>query len=199
MGITVEPVRLVGNHVILEPIAESHVDGVFEIGQEKDDWTYLPIPGFTHREDAAQWVQQALALAARGLHVTFVLVHAPTGRAIGSTRYLNILERDHGLEIGYTWLAKGHQRTAANTEAKYLLLRHAFESIGAYRVELKTDLRNVRAQRAIERIGAQREGVLRRHMVAQGGYIRDSVYYSITDLDWPRVKRLLEGKLREPR
>lgn len=195
MAIGVEPVRLVGRHIILEPISASHADGLFEIGQEKGEWSYLPIPGFSCREDAEHWVRQALALMQQRLHITFVLVHARSGRPIGSTRYLNIRERDCGLEIGYTWVAKPHQRTAANTEAKYLLLKHAFESIGAYRVELKTDLRNARSQRAIERIGARKEGILRRHMVVQGGYVRDSVCYSITDLDWPRVKQCLESML----
>lgn len=195
MAIKVEARRFVGEHVILEPIAMSHIDGLFEIGQQMDDWAYLPIPGFCSRQEAEKWVGQALGLAERGLHFTFVLVHPSSGQLMGSTRYLNIRERDHGLEIGYTWLGEAYQRTAANTEAKYLLLKNAFESIGAHRVEFKTDLRNIRSQNAIERLGAQREGVFRRHMVAQGGHIRDSVYYSITDLDWPQVKKGLEDKL----
>ena len=116
---------------------------------------------------------------------------------MGSSRYLNIRPRDHGLEIGYTWLGREFQRTAVNTEAKYLLLENAFDVIGAHRVELKTDLRNLRSQKAIERLGAQKEGVLRRHMVTQGGYVRDSVCYSITDLDWPRVRVPLAAKLQD--
>lgn len=196
MAIIVEPVSLQGQHVTLEPISLGHVDGLLEIGQEKEDWGYLPIPGFSSRDDAERWVQQALALAERGLHYTFVLLDPRSGRVMGSTRYLNVRARDHGLEIGYTWLGREYQRTAVNTEAKYLLLKCAFESIGVYRVEFKTDLRNVRSQKAIERIGAQKEGVFRRHMVAQGGYIRDSVYYSIIDLDWPQVRGGLEAKLR---
>lgn len=195
MAIHVEPVMLRGRAVTLEPVSRTHVSGLFEIGQTEDDWAYLPIPGFASLSGAEQWVQQALALAERGLHYTFVLLDPQSGQVMGSTRYLNIRARDHGLEIGYTWLGKQFQQTAVNTEAKYLLLRHAFETVGAYRVEFKTDLRNVRSQRAIERIGAKREGVFRRHMIAQGGHVRDSVYYSVTDLDWPQVRAGLEEKL----
>lgn len=196
MVFTVEPVRLAGQHVVLEPICEAHSDGLFSIGQEKADWAYMPTPAFSVREDAQKWVRQALELRDSGTHVTFVLLHAGSGEIMGSTRYLNIRPRDRGLEIGYTWLGKAHQRTRTNTEAKYLLLQHAFETLGTHRVELKTDLRNSRSQKAIERIGAQREGVLRRHMVTQGGYVRDSVMFSITDLDWPQAKTRLQTMLK---
>lgn len=195
MAIRVEIQKLVGESVVLEPIRMSHVDGLFDIGQVREDWTYLPIAGFSCRADTQKWVEQALELAEARSHFTFVLVQPSSGQVMGSTRYLNIRERDHGLEIGYTWLGRSYQRTQVNTETKYLLLKHAFETIGAYRVELKTDLRNTRSQRAIERLGAQREGVLRRHMLAQGGHIRDSVYYSITDLDWPEIRKGLESRL----
>ncbi|MGM0571058.1 GNAT family N-acetyltransferase [Marinobacter sp.] len=186
---------LEGRHVRLEPLSEDHVDGLFDIGQEQDDWAYLPTAAFSSREEATKWVQQALELARRELHYPYVLVEPASDTLMGSTRYLNVRHRDHALEIGYTWLGRDYQRTAVNTEAKYLLLSHAFETLGAYRVELKTDARNQRSQKAIERIGAQREGVLRRHMVVQDGYVRDSVMFSITDLDWPDVKKGLLGKL----
>lgn len=186
---------LEGQHVRLEPLSEAHLDGLFRIGQRQDDWAYLPTGAFTSRADAEQWVQQALALARKELHFPYVLVEPETGALMGSTRYLNVRPRDHGLEIGYTWLGHDYQRTAVNTEAKYLLLRHAFEGLGAFRVELKTDARNLRSQKAIERLGAQKEGVLRRHMVVQDGYVRDSVMYSITDLDWPDVRDGLLKKL----
>mgnify|MGYP005847193921 CR=1 FL=1 len=140
-------------------------------------------------------MQQALELARREMHYTYVLAEPSSGVLMGSTRYLNVRPRDHGLEIGYTWLGRDYQRTAVNTEAKYLLLTHAFEVLGAFRVELKTDARNLRSQKAIERLGAQKEGVLRRHMVVQDGFVRDSVMYSITDLDWPDVKKGLMEKL----
>lgn len=197
MTIEVAPKVLRGRHVVLEPLCASHVDGLFEIGKEQDDWAYLPIPGFHRRDDASQWVEQALQLGEQGQHVTFVLLQPDSGAVMGSTRYLNIRARDHGLEIGYTWLARAYQRTPVNTEAKYLLLTNAFESIGAYRVELKTDLRNLRGQTAIERLGAHKEGVLRRHMIVQNDYVRDSVCYSIIDSDWPAIRARLEAKLAD--
>lgn len=192
---TVQQPVLEGRHVRLEPLSVAHVDGLFEIGQHQEDWAYLPTAAFGSRTDAEQWVRQALALARKEVHYPYVLVEPASGALMGSTRYLNVRHRDHGLEIGYTWLGRDYQRTPVNTEAKYLLLRHAFEELGAYRVELKTDARNLRSQKAIERLGAQREGVLRRHMVVQDGYVRDSVMYSITDLDWPEVRKGLLEKL----
>ncbi|MFC4257605.1 GNAT family N-acetyltransferase [Marinobacter lacisalsi] len=195
MTFTIQQPVLEGQHVRLEPLSEAHVDGLFDIGQQQDDWAYLPTGAFTSRADAEQWVQQGLAFARKELHYPYVLVEPATGDLMGSTRYLNVRPRDHGLEIGYTWLGRDYQRTAVNTEAKFLLLRHAFETLGAFRVELKTDARNLRSQKAIERLGAKREGVLRRHMVVQDGYVRDSVMFSITDLDWPEVRVGLLEKL----
>lgn len=197
MTISVDYQILSGRHVRLEPITEFHVDGLFAIGQQKEDWAYLPIAGFAQEADCEKWVQQALALAASGQHYTYVLIDPVSERVMGSSRYLNVRPRDHGLEIGYTWLGREYQRTAVNTEAKYLLLKNAFDAIGTYRVELKTDLRNLRSQRAIERLGAQKEGVLRRHMITQGGFVRDSVSYSIIDLDWPRVRASLQSMLQD--
>jgi len=196
MGFKVEPVTLAGEHVRLEPLSLAHVEGLFAIGQQREDWAYLPVPGLCAAADARQWVEQALQLAERGAQCPFVLVHPASGRPMGSTRFMNIRERDRGLEIGYSWLGRDYQRTAVNTEAKYLLLSHAFDALDALRVELKTDLRNLRSQRAIERLGARREGVFRRHMLAQDGHVRDSVYYSITDLDWPGVRAGLQSRLQ---
>jgi N-acetyltransferase len=187
--------RLAGKHVVLEPISLDHVEGLLAAGAHHEDWVYLPIPGFSKLEDARAFVDQALELYERRLHYTFVLVQPQTSTVIGSSRYLNVRERDRGLEVGYTWLARSHQRSAVNTEAKLLLLTNAFERCGALRVELKTDARNVRSQNAIARIGAQREGVLRKHMIAQGGFVRDTVLYSIVDDEWPAVKRELDDKL----
>ncbi|RFA29046.1 hypothetical protein CAI21_11430 [Alkalilimnicola ehrlichii] len=189
---------LEGQSVILEPIAQSHVPGLYEVGQDSADWAYLPIPGLTSLAAAEHWVEQALALRERGEQIAFVLTHPRDGRVMGSSRYLNIRAQHRGVEIGYSWLGKAFQRTAVNTEAKFLLLQHAFEHAGALRVEFKTDSRNLRSQRALERLGAQKEGIHRRHMIAQGGYIRDSVFYSITDLDWPEVKRRLTLKMKVP-
>ncbi|MCG8672338.1 MAG: GNAT family N-acetyltransferase, partial [Pseudomonadales bacterium] len=181
--------------VYLEPISEKHIDGLFAIGQVADDWLYMPRPCFQSLQDTSEWVQEALMLADKGIHTTFVICDSDTLQPVGSSRYLNVRKRDRGLEIGYTWMAKHAQRTAANTEAKLLLLTHAFEALGMIRVELKTDARNTRSQTAIARLGAKREGTFRRHMIVQDGYIRDSVYFSIVDSEWPTIKAGLQSKL----
>jgi RimJ/RimL family protein N-acetyltransferase len=150
-------------------------------------------------EDARAWIDQALEVTATDTQIPFAIIERASGKAIGSTRYMDIRRNDRGLEIGWTWIGTVFQRTAMNTECKYLLLRHAFEDLGAVRVQLKTDLRNARSQRAIERLGAVREGVLRKHMVQWDGFIRDTVYYSVIESEWPGVKRRLEGLLGRAR
>jgi RimJ/RimL family protein N-acetyltransferase len=125
--------------------------------------------------------------------VAFAIVSAASGAAVGSTRFLNIERPHRALEIGWTWIGPAWQRSAINTECKLLLLGHAFEQLGAHRVTLKTDARNLRSQRAIERVGGVREGVLRRHRVCWDGFVRDSVYYGIIDGEWPQVKSRLEA------
>jgi RimJ/RimL family protein N-acetyltransferase len=125
----------------------------------------------------------------------FAIVEKATGRAIGSTRYGNIDRTHHRVEIGWTWVAREWQRTAMNTEAKYLLLRHAFETLGCMRVELKTDSLNERSRAAILRIGAREEGTFRNHMITASGRIRHTVYFSIIDSEWPAVKVHLEARL----
>jgi RimJ/RimL family protein N-acetyltransferase len=149
--------------------------------------------------DMANWVRDILSRAEKGTDLPFVAVHLATGRVAGATRYLNIMPRDRGLEIGGTWYGTEFQRTAVNTECKYLLLKHAFETLGCIRVQLKTDLRNERSQRAIERIGAVKEGILRNHMILPDGRIRHSVFYSILDTEWEEVKKRLEGMLERSR
>jgi RimJ/RimL family protein N-acetyltransferase len=125
----------------------------------------------------------------------FAIIHLETGTAIGVTTYMDIQNHNRGVEIGNTWVARPHQGTNVNPEAKYLLLRHAFDDQGALRVQLKTDRRNLQSQRAIEKLGAQHEGILRKHVVMPDGYIRDSVMYSITDDEWASVKARLESRL----
>jgi RimJ/RimL family protein N-acetyltransferase len=137
----------------------------------------------------------ALQERARGVSLPFALVEKSTGMAIGSTRYGNIDRLHHRLEIGWTWVAPGHQRTAANTEAKYLLLRHAFETLHCIRVEFKTDSLNEKSRQAIQRIGAKQEGIFRNHMITSSGRVRHTVYFSIVDFEWPAVKLDLELKL----
>src|SRR5258708_33070454 len=140
-------------------------------------------------------VHDLVVRRAGGTDLPFGGVHQATGRAIGASRYLDIQPANRAVEIGGTWYGRDFQRTAVNTESKYLLLSHAFERLGCVRVQLKTDLRNERSQHAIERIGAQREGVLRHNKIMPDGHLRDSVYYSILAEEWPAVKAKLEGML----
>ena len=194
--LTITPVTLTGQHIRLEPLALAHVPALAVAGRDDSLWRYLPYgdthnPAFMHN-----WVAELLERQSRGTDLPFAVIHLASQTPIGATRYMDIHAADHGLEIGGTWYAPAHQRTAANTEAKYLLLRHAFEAMGVIRVQLKTDARNERSQRAIERLGAVREGVLRDHMLMPDGHRRSSVYYSILDNEWPVVKAGLEEKLK---
>jgi RimJ/RimL family protein N-acetyltransferase len=190
-----QSVTLEGGHVRLEPLARRHAEDLFEVGKDETIWPYMPRPPLKSVEDTRAWIDQALEVAATDTQIPFAIIERASGKAIGSTRYMDIRRNDRGLEIGWTWIGTAFQRTAMNTECKYLLLRHAFEELGAVRVQLKTDLRNARSQRAIERLGAVREGVLRNHMVQWDGFIRDTVYYSVIEGEWPGVKRRLEGLL----
>ena len=191
-----QPVRLEGIHVRLEPLARRHAEDLFEIGRDESIWAYMPRPVLKSVQDTQAMIDQALDVAATGSQIPFAIVDRRRGRAVGSTRYLDIRRPDRGIEIGWTWLGTAFQRTALNTEGKLLLLTHAFEDQGAVRVQLKTDLRNERSQRAIERLGAVREGVLRKHIILWNGFIRDTVYYSILDSEWPEVKRRLERLIK---
>jgi RimJ/RimL family protein N-acetyltransferase len=175
-----------------------HAEDLFAAGSDEAIWTYMPRPVLKSVEDTQAWIQEALAVAASGTQIPFAIILRAGGKGIGSTRYLDIRREHRGLEIGWTWVGTAYQRTPVNTECKSLLLAHAFEELGAVRVQLKTDLRNERSQRAIERLGAVREGVLRKHMVLWDGFIRDTVYYSILDSEWPEVRRRLEHLLRAP-
>jgi len=190
------PITLKGEHARLEPLDGKHADGLFAIGQDEKIWRYLLRPKLESVADAQSFIEEALRVAAGGSQLPFAIVDQKSNRVAGSTRYLDIRANDHAIEIGSTWLGGDFQRTAINTECKYLLLRHAFEDLGAVRVTLKTDGRNEQSQRAIERLGAVREGVLRKHMVMWDGYIRDTVYYSILDSEWPAIRQRLEGFLR---
>ena len=190
----VEPVVLQGRHVRLEPLTREHIAGLSKVGLDQELWRWIPIPVRTP-EQMAEYVQTALKEQAGGTSLPFAQIETATGKVIGSTRYGNIDRTHHRVEIGWTWVAAQWQRTAVNTEAKYLLLRHAFETLGCNRVELKTDSLNAKSRAAILRIGAQQEGIFRNHMITSSGRIRDSVYFSITDSEWPGVKSNLEAKL----
>jgi RimJ/RimL family protein N-acetyltransferase len=193
MSLAVRPVTLQGDRVRLEPLTQDHAQGLYNRGQYAADWAYLPRRCFVDLADTRQWIDEALAAPG---HLPFAIVDNQKDMAVGSSRYLSIRPEHRGLEIGWTWLGHDWQRTGANTEAKYLLLQHAFERLGCIRVEFKTDARNLRSQAALERIGALREGVFRQHMVVQDGHLRDSVYFSILDGEWPQVKARLESLRR---
>jgi N-acetyltransferase len=189
-----QPVTLEGRTVRLEPLAQTHHAALCDIGLDPELWELIPYRVTTPDEMAA-YIQTALDAQKAGTALPFATMHVASGKVIGSTRYMNIDVPNRRVEIGATWIAPLWRRTAVNTEAKYLMLRHAFETLGCIRVELKTDALNQRSRNAIRRIGAQEEGILRQHMVTWSGRLRDSVYFSILDSEWPRVKQDLEQKL----
>jgi RimJ/RimL family protein N-acetyltransferase len=191
----VKPVTLIGTHVRLEPLTKAHISGLAQIGIGQDFWNFMVYGDMNVEDDMRNWVQDMLRRAEKGGDLPFAVIHQESGRVAGATRFLNIVPHDYGLEIGGTWYGTEFQRTAVNTETKYLLLSHAFETLQAIRVQLKADSRNERSQRAMERIGAKREGVLRNHMILPDGHIRHSVYYSIIDSEWLAVKANLEAML----
>ena len=191
----VKPVLLEGKHVRLEPMTEAHIPALAEIGIGHTFWDFMVYGAMNSEDDMRGWVMDILSRAEKGTDLPFVAIHLASGRVAGATRYLNIMPKDRGLEVGGTWYGTEFQRTAVNTECKYLLFKHAFETLGCIRVQLKTDSRNERSQRAIERIGAVKEGVLRNHMILPDGYFRHSVYYSILDTEWDGVKKRLEEML----
>src|SRR6266705_2458746 len=191
----VSPVLLEGARVRLEPLATGHFAALAEVGLCEELWRWIPTPVRTPEEMAA-YIEAALNEQERGLALPFAIVEKATGRAIGCTRYANIDRTHRRVEIGWTWVAREWQRTSINTEAKYLLLRHAFETLGCMRVELKTDSLNERSRAAILRIGAREEGIFRNHMITASGRVRHTVYFSIIDSEWPAVKAGLEAKLR---
>lgn len=190
----VEPVVLEGKVVRLEPMRVEHVDALAEVGLEESLWKWIPTACVT-REDMETYVQSALDDQKRGVALPFVTVEQATGKVIGSTRFGNIDVANRRAEIGWTWINPKWQRTAVNTEAKFLMLRHAFETWKCIRVELKTDALNEKSRNAILRIGAKQEGIFRQHVITASGRLRDSVYFSIIDTEWPEVKERLLGRL----
>jgi len=187
-----ERIVLSGRFVRLEPLDERHRDDLL-VGAAEDPVTFRYM-GTDLSVGAAAWAAY-LADALRPEYVTWATVDAATGRAVGSSRFGDIAPEHGRVEIGWTWIAPSHQRSAVNSEAKLLQLGYAFDELGATRVALKTDGRNLRSQAAIERLGAQREGTLRRHVRMPDGFIRDTVYFSILDDEWPAVKARLEERL----
>jgi N-acetyltransferase len=191
----IAPVILEGRYVRLEPLTLEHATGLAEVGLDEELWKWIPAPVRTPEEMRA-YVQAALGEQVNGAALPFALIERASGQTVGSTRYGNIDRVHHRVEIGWTWVARQWQRSAINTEAKYLLLRHAFETLKCIRVELKTDSLNERSRAAILRIGAHEEGTFRNHMITASGRIRHTVYFSILDSEWPNVKARLEARLR---
>jgi RimJ/RimL family protein N-acetyltransferase len=193
----VMPVTLEGSTVRLEPIRREHAEIFWEIAKESLDDIFQWIPyRVKTREDFERLVEKIFEEQERGESVAFATVDRRSGQVIGSTRFMNIDRANRRVEIGSTWIIPAWQRTAVNTEAKFLMLRHAFEVWNCFRVELKTDALNLKSRNAILRIGAKQEGTLRRHVVTWTGRVRDSVYFSILDSEWPSVKTTLEQKLK---
>ena len=193
----IEPVTLEGRHIRLEPLDDTHFEGLCAIAFDEALWR-LQVSRMHDREDLRQYVALARADQLRGSALPFATIDRASGQVVGSTRFGNIERTHRRVEIGWTWLARPWQRTAANTEAKLLMLTHAFERWGCLRVELKTDVLNEQSRRAMLRIGAREEGILRSHMQAWDGRRRDTVYFSILDHEWPEVRAGLAAKLAGP-
>lgn len=189
------PVAFEGNVVRLEPLTiEAHWEAMTQAAGDPDLWRLTT--GITPDRDGVRaYIETALSWHAAKTALPFATIHRATGELIGSTRYMNIDHANRKVEIGSTWITKPFQRSAVNTEAKYLMLRYAFETLSCLRVELKTDVLNERSRAAILRIGASQEGIFRNHMVLPTGRIRDTVWFSIIDREWPEVKARLEAKI----
>ena len=190
----IQPVTLMGTHVVLEPLSLDHLDGIKEAVLDGELWklwfTSIPSP-----ETVEAYIRSALELRENAGWMAFVVREKATNKIIGSTRYCNVDETNQRLEIGYTWYAESYQRSAVNTECKYLLLTHAFEKLEAIAVEFRTHWHNHKSRAAIARLGAKQDGVLRNHTKSANGVYRDTVVFSIINLEWPVVKQSLEYKL----
>ena len=194
----VEPVTLAGRHATLEPLARGHAAALAAAAADGELWrlwyTSIPAPATT-----AAWIDAALAMRERQGAMPFVVRDNATGEVVGSTRYFNVEAAHRRLEIGHTWYAQRVQRTAINTECKLLLLAHAFETLDCIAVEFRTSFFNFPSRRAIERLGAKQDGILRNHQILADGTLRDTVVFSILAGEWPSVKRNLAFLLERPR
>ncbi|MFK7912495.1 MAG: GNAT family N-acetyltransferase [Pseudomonadales bacterium] len=185
------PVTLTNDYVTLRPLTTEHAQAFLAIGGDASIWSYLTPQPFQTVADAQRWIDAMLHRAQVSGDVPFSVFDNLSGQLAGSSSYLDVRGEHHGLEIGFTWYGKAFQRTHVNTATKLALFQHAFEVLGANRVQLQTDARNQASQRAIARLGAQREGVLRQHKVYPDGYVRDSVMFSVTVSDWSQVQQRL--------
>ena len=189
------PITLTGQFVRLEPLSMDHLQDLCLVGLDDEIWRYMVYGWVRSEQDMRNWIAEILKRQEKGTDLPFAVIDLKSGKAIGATRYMEIRAKDRGLEIGGTWYGRAYQRSVVNTECKLLLLQHAFEGLGCIRVQFKTDLRNIRSQKAIERIGATKEGIFRNHMILPDGTIRHSVYYSIIVEEWQSVKAHLIGLL----
>lgn len=191
----IEPVTLQGIYVRLEPLSLEHLDQLCEVGLQPQLWRWTTTILSTC-EEMISYIETALREQTEGISLPFATISNETNRVVGCTRFGNIDLDNRRVEIGWTWVGIPWQRTAVNTEAKYLMLRHAFETLGCIRVEFKTDSMNERSRKALIGIGATEEGTFRNHMIVHDGRYRHSVYFSIIDSEWPEVKSKLETRLR---
>jgi N-acetyltransferase len=190
-----EPVTLEGSIVRLEPLSLDHVPALAEVALDPSIWRWTLARPTTEAE-LREWAEAAISAREAGTEMPFATIDRASGRPIGSSRYMNIVLEHRRLEIGWTWVAKAFQRTGVNREAKLLMLRHAFDTLGCLRVEFKTDALNEPSRAALVGIGARFEGIFRNHMVMPEGRMRDSAYYSVIDREWPDVRAALEAGLR---
>lgn len=190
----IEQIRLDGEYVRLDLLQSEHLEQLCEVGLDESLWRLIPTKIKTSA-DMESYIETALNEFQRGVSLPFVTIEKSSNKIVGSTRYGNIDVKNRRCEIGWTWINPQWQRTFVNTEAKLLMLTHAFETWKCIRVELKTDVLNEQSQNAMLRIGAKKEGILRQHIITDTGRFRDSVYFSIIDSEWETVKANLQAKL----
>lgn len=190
----IEPVALDGSHVRLEPLSREHLSELTSAGKDPDTFRWFTGP-LDQDGQMEAWLNTALKNAEAGGELPFATTLAATGEVIGSTRFMTIDRNNRRVEIGSTWITPAHQRSPANTEAKLLMMTHAFEVWGCIRVEFKTHHKNEKSRNALLRIGAKEEGILRHHMIMYDGSLRNSVYFSVLEDEWPDTKAALETKM----
>ncbi len=190
-----QPIELSTNKVKLRPLTIDDTEAFYHAGNDPQLWLWVVPNHCLSKESAKRWIQESLDQQQQGNHVPFVIIDQLSGELVGSTRYCSIRKQDRGLEIGFTFIAPSHQRTHVNTHAKFLLLEHAFEALGAVRVEFKTHEKNQKSRNAIQRIGATFEGILRNLRILPDGSLRNTAIFSITEQQWPRIKRTLQNQI----
>lgn len=194
----VDDVVLTGKMVRLEPLGESHIPGLVNAARDPSIWRYMLYGDLTVEANVIEWVHMLLQRRANRTDLPFAVILQENNQVVGATRFLDIRAEHRGVEIGGTWYHPSYQRTRVNTECKFLLLKYAFEDWNCIRVQFKADSRNEKSLRAIERLGATREGILRNHMILADGTYRHSVFFSILDSEWPKVKERLESLMENP-